>query len=224
MLTPLAVLLGAGWDKLGERLSHRPLFWAEIALFLAFGPLTVVLIPSLLTNKPLYPDIALFPVARAAAACPLEPVLAALNDPLALGAKPLTIMNGSDTGPQILFATQHSVIAGNFDVQGNRDAYAFFHATQDAEALAAAATWKADIVLLCRTAPMLYLGKDYYALSHLHLQPGKDGLLRFTNTDAQQPLIQRLILGKIPTWLKPIEIPGSTDYLVFTIHYPTGHT
>ena len=216
---PLTKLLCAWWDKLKWGLWDRPLFWAEMAAFLALGFAPVVLFPSLVAKTPLYPDIVLFPAARAAATCPLQPIIPFLNSLEG----PWTIMNSSDTGPELLFATHHNVIAGNFDVAGNADAFAFFHATDDAQAEAAAAKWNATHVLICRTVPTMYLGKEYYNLDHVRLQAGPDGLLHLTNMDPHQPLIERLIRGQNPAWLKPIEIPTNSDYLLFEIQH-TGKT
>ncbi len=219
-LIPLTYLVLAWWNKLRWGLWDRPLFLAEIGVFLLLGPLPIVLLPAIAKHAPLYPDVALFSAARPKPTCPMESVLPFLNDPERLGAKPLTIMNTGDTGPQLLFSTPHRTIAGNFNVEGNRSAFDFFSAKKDAPALTAAKKWNADIVLICRAAPLLYLGKDYYSLNRLDLLPGKDGLLHLTNTDPDQPLIQRLLRGHPPYWLKPIEIFGPSDYLLFRIQYP----
>ena len=221
-LAPLTKLLCASLEALRWRLWDRKLFWAEISIFLFLGFFPVVLLPALIAKTPIYPDIALFPAARSAAACPMESVLATLNDTTLVGNKPVTIMNTSDTGPEILFTTQHRVVSGNFDVPGNADTFTFFHATDDTQALATAHLWHADLVLLCQRAPLIYVGKDYYALSHLRLQTGQDGLLHLANTDAAQPLIERLIRGEIPSWLKAIEIYSPSDYHLFRIIYPAG--
>jgi hypothetical protein len=216
-LAPLTKLLCAAWDDLRWGLWGRPLFWAELGVFMLLGPLLVILLPAAVARAPLYPDILLFPAARGEAQCPLQPIAPFLNDPAGLGAKPLTIMNTSDTGPELLFTTRHNVVAGNFDVPGNEDAFAFFNATDDAKARAAARKWNADLVLLCIEAPTLYLDKDYYAPGHVRLEAGKDGMLHLANNDAAQPLIERLIKGENPAWLKPIEIPGQSDYLLYRI-------
>ena len=221
-LPPLTRLLVVWWDDLRWGLRDRALFCAEIGVFLLLGFLPVVFLPALITPTPIYPDILLFPAARAAPSCPLEPVTAFLNDPRGLGTKPLTILNTGDTAPQLLFATHHAVLAGNFDVPGNADAFAFFHTTDDAQARRIAEKWQADLVLLCRRAPSMYMGKDYYSLAHMRLQKGADGLLRLVNTDASQPLMARLIRGDTPGWLKPIEIPASSDYLMFRIMHRTN--
>jgi len=221
-IVPLTFLLVSWWDNLRWGLWDRPLFWAEIGVFLVLGPLPVVLLSSLVHQTPLYPNILLFPAARAPNPCRLEPALQTLNDVQRIGVLPLTIMNTSDSGPEILFATQHNVISGNYNVTGNEDAYAFFSTLDDAEALKTARKRKADLVLVCRKASPMYLGKDYSSPQNTSLMTGKDGRLRFTNTDKNQPIIQRLIQGKQPSWLKPIELFESSDYLLFRIQYPKG--
>jgi len=221
-LAPLTKLLCIWWDKLRWGLWDRPLFWAEIAVFGLLGPLPVILLPALIAKSPLYPDLILFPAARSAPTCALDPLIPFLNESDGLGAKTLTVMNTSDTGPQILFETRHNAIAGNFDVPGNADAFTFFGTHKEAEAQEMARKWKADLVLLCKDAPQLYLGQNYYALNHTKLLLAKDGLLHFTNTDADQPFIERLIRGDSPSWLSPVEIPLPSDYLVFKIQLPAG--
>ncbi|MDE2029833.1 MAG: hypothetical protein KGI97_04635, partial [Alphaproteobacteria bacterium] len=222
MLAPLAWLLGAIWAKLRRHLWGRELFWAEIAAFALLGPIPVLFLPALTHATPFYPDILFFPAARPTPIRDLSPVIAVLNDPKILGAKPRAIMNVSNTGPELMLFTRDNVVAGNFDVPGNIDAFAFFNAKTAAPALAAARKWGADLVLVSDPAPRIYLGKNYYSLSHAKLEPGKDGKLRLVNTQKEQPLIARLIRGDIPRWLKPIEIPGHSDYLLFEIKNPAG--
>lgn len=217
MLAPLAWVVTALWARLRWRLWDRPLFWAEITVFCIFTMIPVLILPALAAQTPLYPDILLFPAARGASACNLNTVLPVLNDPQTWGARAHTIMNISDDGPQLLFTTGDNVVAGNFDVSGNADAFAFFNAKSDAPARAAARKWHADLVLLCREAPTLYLGRNYGAISHGRLETAADGKLHWVNTDAHQPLIERLLRGPIPLWLKPIEIPGGSDYLLFQV-------
>ncbi|MFA5040761.1 MAG: hypothetical protein WC464_03910 [Bdellovibrionales bacterium] len=219
-LVPLTYLLIAWWDKLKWGLWDRPLFWAEIGVFLLLGPLPVVLLPTIVRHAPLYPDLVLFPADRKPPVCSLNTIIPFLNDADRLGSTPLTIMNEGDTGPQLLFSTHHRVVAGNFNVEGNKSAFDFFSSKNDAIAKTEAKRWKADLVLVCHKAtPTLYLGKNYYSFDKMEFLPGKDGLLRFTNTDPSQPLIQRLIRGQNPPWLKPIEIFGPSDYLLFRIVY-----
>jgi len=217
MLTPLAWLLAYVYRLLPHYLDNRRLFAAEIAVFLLLGPVPVYGLPYLVDR--LHTHTHPLPTPCSAA---FDPTLrATLNDD-ALGPLPHTIMNISDIGPELLFETPNNVVAGNFDVPGNADAFTFFHALDDRDAQQAARRWKADLVLMCRVAPTLYLGKDYYAPARTNLRPGNDGQLHMMNTDAHQPLIERLVRGEIPDWLKPIEISGGSDYLLFRIQDQAG--
>ena len=222
MLAPLAAMVTSWWRHIEWGLWGRRLFWAEIGVFFLLGPLPVLVVPAIAAHTTFYPDMVLFPAARAAPACRLDNLLSLLNDPRGFGAHPLTIMNDSDSGPELLFATRHHVVAGNFNVPGNADAYAFFHATDDAAAQQAAQKWHANLILFCRHAPSMYVGKDYYNLSHATLKPSADGQVHLVNTDIHQPLIERLIRGQLPIWLKPIEIPDGGDYLLFQIQNAKG--
>jgi len=212
MLVPLLWLLSACWDRLSRTMVDTPPFWIEICAFLLLLPLPTYLLP-IEFNK-IYPTPPPF-----APPCTsnLDTITQTLNDPSGLGAQTHTIMNVSDVGPELLLQTHHNVVAGNFDVPGNADAFTFFNSADDTPARKAAQKWNADLVLICHIAPELYLGKDYYQLGHARLQPDGKGMLRMINTDPQQPLIERLIRAQIPDWLKPVEIPGGSDYLLFEV-------
>jgi hypothetical protein len=127
-------------------------------------------------------------------------------------------LSGANEGPELLFRTPHNVIAANFNVPGNKDVYDFFGARDDEQAEAIAKRWHADLVLVCRSFPLGYarlehadLGKSaFFGLAH-------DGKLHIVS-DLQHPtLIERLVRGPIPPWLKPVEIPGDKDYLLFEV-------
>jgi hypothetical protein len=220
-LIPLTYLLTLWGNTLKEKTEDIPGVLFKVALILVLGPMSAGILPAL---RSLSGDSAVNPPLRRASTCKLEPVIPFLLDLKHMETtKPLIIMNSGDTGPQLLFSTPHSVVAGNFNVPGNKDAHAFFSAKDDVAALAAAKKWGADTVLVCDKVPTLYTGKDYYSLKRTQLTPGKDGLLRFENKDPDQPLIQRLVKGEIPSWLRPIEIYGASDYLLYRIDYPEGH-
>lgn len=220
MLPALAVLFVGGRNALALRFNNRRLFATEILLFLILGPLPVVLLPSFAASRPVFPDIALFPANRGKPTCDLTPVLLALNDGERLGKTAHRILNTGNDGPQLLFATRHEVIAANYDAPGNPAAYAALSAKNDEAARSAIAATGADLVLICKATPLLYVGKDYFSINRTQLTPGPDGKLRLVNTDAEQPLVRRLIDGQAPAWLKPIEIPDSSDYLLFAFDKP----
>ncbi len=218
-IVPLTWMLFFVWGRLRQKFQGRALFMAEIGVFLILGPLPIVIVPALAHRTSLR-DVVLFPVPNKVPECSLEAVLPFLNDPERLGATTLTIMNDANSGPEILFRTRHNVVSGHYNLPSNQDAYTFFSATTDAPSLVTAKKWGADAVLVCKKTPKIYFDADYYALGRLRLMPGKDGMLHFSNADASQPLIERLIRGQYPKWLEPVELFGASDYLLFKIKYP----
>jgi hypothetical protein len=217
-LAPLSVLFIEARKALALRLQNRRLFAAECLLLLALGPLPIVLLPAFAAKRPVFPDIALFPANRGKAACDLSPILLALNDSEGLGQTRHRILNTSNDGPQLLFATRHEIVAANYDAPGNPVAHAFFAATDEATARAALRASGADLILACSSLPQLYVGKTYFSLDRTQLTPGADGKLRLVNTDAQQPMIRRLTDGTAPAWLKPIEISAGSDYFLYAFN------
>jgi hypothetical protein len=217
-VAPLTWLLLRGWDKISRHMSGIELGLAKGFIFLLLGFVPVVLIPAVVHNAPLVSDVVLFPAKRPQQACPMRPVADFLNLDSGYGAAPHTILSGSNEGPELLFRTQHNVIAANFNVVGNADVYAFFGAREDAVARKVAVKWHTDLVLICRSFPLAYARLD-------HTQPGRtaflaagsDGKLHLTGDPEHPTLIERLVWGPVPAWLKPVEIPDDKDYLLFEV-------
>jgi hypothetical protein len=217
-LAPLTYLLVMGWKKIANAYRGRIRFWAEIGAFLSLGFIPAVLVPALAHNAPLLSDVVLFPAARAAPVCPLRPAADFLNAPWGYGDRPHTILSGANEGPELLFRTQHNVIAANFNVAGNEDVYNFFGARDDDAAQNILKRWHADLVLVCRSFPLAYARLDHAHLgTTMFLGPAGDGRLHLVSDPDLPTLIERLVRGPVPSWLKPVEIPGDKDYLLFEV-------
>jgi hypothetical protein len=215
-VAPLTYLLVAGWERVGKHATGRARFWLEVAVFLALGFAPTVLVPALAGDAPFWSDVVLFPAARPAPGCPLRAAADFLNQPWGYGAATHTVMSGGDEGPELLFRTRQNVIAANFNVAGNRDAYDFFGARDDDAARAILRRWHADLVLVCRNFPLAYARLDHARLGKTaFLSPAADGKLYLVSNPEHPTLIERLIRGPVPVWLKPVEIPGDKDYLLF---------
>ena len=214
ILAPLTGLLSDGWNKIGRIWKGRPRFWAEIALLCLLGPLPIVLLPGAVHDAKFASDILLFPAARGPKTCDVKPAAAFLSQPWSYGTHAHTILSGSNEGPELLFRTPHSVIAANFNVAGNRDVYDFFNAHDDGTARAILKKWHADLVLTCKHVAPFYQGMDK---GHWFLKMGNDGKLHLTADPKHPALVERLVNGTPPVWLKPVEIPGDSDYLLFEI-------
>jgi hypothetical protein len=217
-LAPLTFLLVAWWDRIAARYAGRRRFWAEIAAFLALGFAPVVLIPAVVHDAPFLSDVVLFPAARPAPQCPLRAAVGFLAEPWGYGARKRTLLSGSNEGPELLFSTPHDVIAANFNVAGNEDVYNFFGARDDESARAIAKRWNADLVLVCRSFPLAYARIDHAHLGKsAFLSPVADGSLHLVSHPDHPTLIERLARGTPPDWLKPVEIPGDKDYLLYEV-------
>ena len=139
-----------------------------------------------------------------------------LNDQY--GDRPRLILSGENEGPELLFRTKHKVLAAPYDIEGNKDAFDFFNARSNAQAYAVAEKRRVDLVLVCRDIPLFYAGLgDYQARFHAHFYTDKQGRLRMDSSRDRPTLIEKLVNGQAPAWLKPVEIPGDSDYLLFEI-------
>jgi hypothetical protein len=59
---------------------------------------------------------------------------------------------------------------------------------------------------------------DHAKLGHnMFLRPGPDGKLHLTGSLDHPALLEKLVNGHAPHWLKPVEIPDDNDYLLFEI-------
>ena len=217
-IAPVTWLLWRGWDKLAARRMSRTRFWAEIALFLAIAPLPVVLVPALASPTPLYPDLILFPAARPANSCPLIRAGEFLAAKDGYGNKSRLILTGVNEGPELLFRTPHKVLAAAYNVDGNRDVYDFFNAHDEKIAHEILLRRKVDLVLVCRNIPLFYAGLgDFRARLNAEFEVGKDGRVRLVSDRKHPAMIEKLVNGGAPGWLKPVVIPFDQDYLLFEV-------
>lgn len=217
-VAPLTYLLLELWQAIGKRFSGRARFGMEALAFLSLGFLPVVLIPALANDAPVMTHIVMFPGTRGMMGCPMRSVASFLSLKDGYGAATHTIMASGNEGAELLFRTRHNVIAANFNVAGNVDAYNFFGARDDVMARNILKHWHADLVLMCRSFPTAYARLN-------HVQVGKtafltatpDGLLHLASDPEHPTLIERLVHGPVPAWLKPVEIPGDNDYVLFEV-------
>lgn len=221
-LAPLAWLLVAWWEKIARKVKKTgQRLWAQTGALFAVGPLPVLLLPALYFATPVYPDLVLFPATRAPEACPLKPTAEFIGSVFGYWERTYTIMSGMNEGPQLLFRTQHNVIAANYNVPGNQDAFNFFNARDDKSAQAVLKKWKVDLVLTCKSIAPFMAGFDKPVFgTNAFLQPGKDGKLHLVSSLKNPSMIERLVNGEPPAWLKQVEIPISNDYLLFEVHVP----
>lgn len=125
---------------------------------------------------------------------------ASVLDDLSDEAHPLTIAAPIDLGPQILFYTHHIALTGPYhrDVRGISDTMKLFAATDDTVARQILADHNATILLACVSGSQ---AGGIKALSQEEVP----------HSDRERPeastLQDRLMAGKIPSWLRPIALP-----------------
>ncbi len=182
-----------------DRLVAR---YGKIFALLLIGPLTVVILPLLIGDYLITKNPVFFPVQITQKACDMNGLADVLNT--RYGDRPRLIMNAMNTNVEILFRTQHAIIAAPFhkNVRGNLDSYAFFSATDSAVAETIARKRGAELVVLCSSLDAIY--KAYDPNNPL----GKADPSLFA---------QQLIDGKIPLWLKPVALPELGNLLLFEI-------
>ncbi len=167
------------WSERGLSRLLRPLATCIAAFLLIYGGVivgTVMLTVSAAASP------------RAAAPkCRLSQISPTLNDPAALGAKPLVIAGLIDRGPEILYRTRHSVVGTPYHRNGAgiMDSYRLFAAPEEAESRAIIKRRGIDLLLIC---------------------PSSAERLFFTRQTGKNNLYTRLLDGKTPDWLAPVPI------------------
>ncbi|MGE3623733.1 MAG: hypothetical protein AB7H77_07685 [Bdellovibrionales bacterium] len=210
---PVAWLVARSWRMAAAHFPGPMHVPAKIVIFIFITALPVVLLPAAIAKRKLI-DVVLFPAARPAVSCPLLQASGFLN--AAYSRRSHVIMSGMNEGPELLFRTRHYVIAAPYNVAGNTDAYAFFNSRDDGTAQNILRRRRADLVLLCRHISLFYAGLgDYRSRFHAHLSMDGQGRLHMQSSKDHPTLIEKLVNGKSPDWLKPVEIPFENDYLLY---------
>lgn len=186
---PLVVQLLSWGLKKRQHVVLKALFVLSVTFFPS------VLLPSWLAARPFLPDTLFFYAARQKKSCSIKPVADFLGRADGWGRAPLTLANMISDGPALLFFTPHHVLSAPYDVASNGAVKELFSASNDAQSRVLAAEMKVDLLVLCRRFPKAYASVDR----------------------SRPSLAERLVLGEIPAWLKPVEIEGQTDYLLFKV-------
>jgi hypothetical protein len=186
---PLVVQLLSWGLKNRQHVVLKALFVLSVTFFPS------VLLPSWLAARPFLPDTLFFYAARQKKSCSIKPVADFLGRADGWGRAPLTLANMISDGPALLFFTPHHVLSAPYDVASNGAVKELFSASNDAQSRVLAAEMKVDLLVLCRRFPKAYASVDR----------------------SRPSLAERLVLGEIPAWLKPVEIEVQTDYLLFKV-------
>jgi hypothetical protein len=217
-LPPLTWFLWHLLEKIGAHFKGRPRFWMEILAFAFLFLVPVVLIPAAIAHTALYPDVVFFPVTPANGPCNLTTAGEFLSAQDGYGDRPRLILSGLNEGAELLFRTPHNVLSAPYNVRHNQDVFDFFDAREDTVAHTLVKNDKADLVLVCRTISTFYAGLgNRTARLHASFSVDKTGHLQMISNKDHPTLIEKLAQGQAPNWLKPVEIPGDKDYLLYEV-------
>lgn len=136
-----------------------------------------------------------------APSCGLSHVVDLLNDPDGLGKRPLVLLAHFNHGPELLYRTEHAVVASPYhrNVAGNLDSDAIFSAADDDTSRRLVEQRGIDLILFCSRGP---------------------AVLQATLTAGDRStFVDRLVQGRVPPWLRRIDPPSdsSSDFLIFRV-------
>ena len=214
-IVPLTFLIVGFWKMAAPEWPVQKRVLAGALSFLIIGPF-IMFVPAALAAH------IMAPVAgekkNVTETCALRPVTDYLTSAPELVGNLHTVMAPMDDGPQLLFRTPYNVIGGNYNVAGNEDVFGFFSARDDAKSKAILQRWNVDIVVTCRRIALFYAGRERIKFgANTFIKQAKDGTLHLVSSLDHPTLIERLVEGNPPTWLKPVEIAGNKDYLVYQV-------
>lgn len=126
-----------------------------------------------------------------AGSCPVEALVAALNDPGGVGDRPRTVLAHVDLGPMLLYRTPHAVVGTPYhrNARGILDTYRIMHATETDEARRRMAQRGIDVVVPCgfQTPPARVEGGTEPFVSLLRRGAAPAWLIRHPVSDAGSP-------------------------------------
>jgi hypothetical protein len=204
---PLAAFLQRSWFWLKEHWRGRKKVYAEIGLLLLVGPLLNILLPALQDGRSFDKGVLLFPVVgNQENPCDMWVLEQKLRDSLSIGDHPRLILNEMGLGPELLFRTNDSVLAAPFfDTEGNMDAYRFFSTPYPEEAKEIAYRRHVDLVVACKMIPLSYM--------RTRISQSDSAVAR----DFAPHLIESLIVGRPPDWLRRVNVPSLKNYVIYEV-------
>ncbi len=196
---PLAVgaagVLAGPFQRLdgGPSLFTRTVLRSALAILVITGPLFIgAIMVDRWENEEEPPD------APTSDLCAVPPLASALSSG-SPGEEPMIIAADPDIGPEIVYRTDHLVVAGPYhrNRDGILDTYHMLASRDEAESRSLMADRSVDLVVIC------------VAQSGFFQQVDK----------SDQTLISRLMSGREPSWLRPLNLPDSlpTGFLVFEV-------
>jgi hypothetical protein len=137
---------------------------------------------------------------------PLISMSAYLSDPDTWGDRPRNLLAFTDSGPELLYRTPHSVfsIPSHRYHSGFTESYTFMTTSDDKQALQLAIDRQIDLILICPN-------------------DGHENNLYATNGDTKS-LRKRLSSDDVPHWLEQIKLPDdlADSFKLYQVNLPPG--
>ncbi|MDH5750631.1 MAG: hypothetical protein OEY85_15080 [Rhodospirillales bacterium] len=189
-IVPGSYLIACLWKRLRKVRMAAARLVGMIAL-----PLILGLGPWAFTAIGAKGDSSSKPVAINSPHCNLREIVGTLS--LQGDGSPRLIASFIDFGSEILFRTNHEVLAAPYhrNNKGNRDHFSLLRARNAEEALAVVERRKVSLILIC---PSSTKGRVYKG----------DGFRSF---------YERLAEGEIPSWLRPVKLPTASGFRLFEV-------
>ncbi|HVY12054.1 MAG TPA: hypothetical protein VHB73_00655 [Alphaproteobacteria bacterium] len=224
-VVPLAWMVLRYRASLSRHYTGRKLFALEIMAVFALTLFPVIAIPAIISKARLMPDILFYLGKGVGAECNNRaPVIAELRDMAEREKKIATFMVPMDYTPDLIFQTPHYFIAAPYhrDDRGILDMIAFFRSRgDDASARAIARRLKLDYVLMCKSSYVHGTLNPTWEVNNVTFtynnNTNKFDATPSNKEIAQTSLGMRLSYGQPPAWLKPIDIPFNSEFIMLEV-------
>jgi hypothetical protein len=222
-LAPVMHLMLRYLKTLPRHYQGRRLYAWELITVLSFTILPTVIVPGIIMQSKLNPDVMFFTGGGSQMPCKDRThMVSFLHQMDKDRKKPATILAPMDYTPELIFSTGQNYIAAPYhrNSRGILDMITFFRSRDtDASGRAIAKKLDLDYVLVCkesyyqgtlfRTTEVKNISVNVTA-DNLEMKPDEKDLL-------ESSLGFRLAYGKAPTWLKRVEIPLDTQFALYQV-------
>lgn len=222
-IPPLVWLMLRYLKTLPQHYKGRALFGWEILTVLSFTILPTMVVPSIILQSRLNPDMMFFLGTSTDVPCKDSTRVVAQLREMGKDKPPLTILAPMDYTPELMFYTGHNYIAAPYhrNDRGIIDMIMFFRSKgDDAAARAIAARDSLDYVLVCKMSYFQGTLDSKREINNLSVNIGAKGKMTTAPDKAdlyKSSLGFRLAYDTPPPWLEQIGIPLEDNFALFEV-------
>lgn len=223
-IPPMLWLMLRYLKTLPKHYAGRSLFGWEMLTVLSFTILPTVVVPSIILQSKMNPDMMFFLGTSTNMPCmDSTRVVAWLRGLEKDEKKTSVIMTQMDYAPELMFWTNHSFIAAPYhrNDRGIIDMVMFFRSKgDDAPARGIAKRDELDYVLVCKTSYFQGTLDSKHEVKNLVVNVGKGGNTTMRPDEKEihdSSLGFRLTYDVIPHWLETVDIPMESHFALFKV-------